>query len=217
MLTRRLTLLGTVLALASTAGAQNVIDQQQTADGNAFALLSDRWAAQSFRPTAANLSGVGYLVSPFHIGAPGSGTVQYHVYDQRPDLAGAVPIVSGISGSVSLTGPDAVYADAFFDVPVAVTPGATYFVTGSSPGSNHLYVLAVQNPAAYPLGGSFYNDGTSPTAPYTDVTFQADLTFRTYTFVSAVVPEPSTVILMTTGLLVIGGGGAALRQRRTEG
>lgn len=193
----KMSLVAPILMLAVSpvaASAANVLDQQQNNAPTPMAGFSQTNLAQSFQTSASNVSGGGVYLVPGD--GSGGGTVTFGLWTALPNAAGATELASGTSAILSA----GQFVDAFW-APVAVTPGATYYLTFDSPSS---YVVDgdVSNP--YPRGNVYANSGYQAFPSY-------DYTFHTFTATGA--PEPASWALMLVGVGVA--GGVMRRCRRT--
>lgn len=144
--------------------------------------------AQSFKQAGSNVSGAG-----IKLGA-GTGTtvpITIELWTNLPDIPGAAMLASGTED-----GTGGSYVDIFWS-PVAVTPGATYYLhfVGS------LLAINGDTQNGYADGQAYANAGFESFPSF-------DYTFCTYT---NAVPEPSNWALLIAGF---GLTGAAMRRRR---
>ena len=184
---------------ASSASATDVLDQQQTDTSRDMAAFSDTDAAQSFTPTAGNVSGGGIYVKPPTNSGATNGTIDFGLWTALPNAAGAAELAHG-STAVSAGNQ---WIDTFW-TPVAVTFGQTYYLTFSSG-------------TAYSVGGNttnLYAGGQLYDLPgyYSFPTY--DFAFRTYTSTTfgSPAPEPAAWLLMISGLGMVG----AVTRRRAR-
>lgn len=169
-------------ACATTAVAQNTIDQDAPIHNAYMAAFAQGDLAQSFQQIASNISGAGIFLQP---GAGSQDNVTISLWSALPN-AGGTQLAVG-----STTGTAGTWADVFWS-PVAITPAATYYLVFS--GNSSLGISGdVSN--GYAQGQVFANSGYGSFSTY-------DYTFRTFT---AAVPEPETYALMLAGLGLMAG------------
>ena len=147
-----------------------VIDQQQTHYDKSNTVFSNRWSAQSFKPTLGVLTKVTLYVGK--TGSPSSDLV-VSIRSSRtgPDLVSVSKPSGSIPSSISWVE---------FDLPdYTVTPGSTYYLvvrtSGGSATNNYLWAYGYYNPYT---NGSFWmstNAGSSWTEYAT-----YDFCFKTY-------------------------------------
>lgn len=176
---------------AESVRAQNVIDQQQLGFSGSLSGMT-QWNAQSFKPAADNVSGLGLRVSSGE-SVGNSGTLTYQLWTGSPAMVGAQLLASQAS-QISFLPNESRFVDLFF-APVGVTPGASYwFAFRISSASDRWSADGTED--AYASGEAFSNASTLVSSSYFPQTGY-DFAFRTY----STVPEPSTYVLVATALL----------------
>lgn len=210
------------LLCAAPLTAQQVVDQYY--DPGVYNFIYGARVAQSFTPSADNISGAGirfrsydpvtYFIMSIWESAP-FPTTGTKLIEQRVDVTGAnVPL--------------GMMVDAFWD-PISITPGATYFLMAQLDGAG--VVFGYDPCAAYPdqpyhhgewpvcyadyPGGDFYQVVGDSTNRHLYKFSEypghgVDAAFETFATTST--PEPATVTLTATGLA---GVWAARRRRKT--
>ena len=183
-----------MLCASSSAFAANLIDQNAPANNAYMAGFQQTNLAQSFQQTNGNLSGAGIFLQ----NGVGSGTASITIglWTALPNQFGAVELAS----ATDVTSSSNHWFDVFWS-PVAVTPGATYFLTFDSTSD---YGISGDVNNGYPKGFVYANPGYGAFTGY-------DYTFRTYASDTFSVPEPAIWALMLGGF---GLAGAALRRGR---
>ncbi|GJG89548.1 hypothetical protein tb265_47290 [Gemmatimonadetes bacterium T265] len=188
---------------AAAAGAQsNVIDVNQPSWLTGLHFL--RWYAQEFSPGTSNLSGVGFLLTTN--GLPSAMTMA--VFTDRPDLPDAVQIAAATD---TLTVVNEGWVDFFFP-PIAVTPGATYYLAARSTGVYPTIIGAALNVNVPGAGSLWFGPATAEPTGGAYGFNPLTMAFRTYTRAptQTLAPEPATVALLLVGM---GGVGLAARRR----
>ncbi|MBY0490127.1 MAG: PEP-CTERM sorting domain-containing protein, partial [Gemmatimonadaceae bacterium] len=170
------------------------------------------WSAQSFKPSADNISGAGFFLSNSGLNAVVTATT-INLWTGNPS-AGGVKLAGGTANITTSPHP---FSGNWFDVfwsPVAVTSGQTYWLTvGGSPAQTAYALLTVSGGGnAYAKGDAWYNLSLSETDGYAPIFGGvADFAFRTYA--TTTVPEPSTFALVLAG---VGAVGLAAKRRRRD-
>lgn len=122
-----------------------IVDQSNPTYCGGFRFTNDaNQCGQSFKQTAANISGGGFCIDRGY-GDGTAGTVTISVYSQYPNTTSALVA----SGSVAGITRDSGWVDVFWN-PVAITSGAKYFLMINS-----------TNPIVASFGGSSYADGNA--------------------------------------------------------
>lgn len=173
---KKLVLVVVAIAALSMVAVADTVDQSDLTNNAYMAAFSQSDLAQSFTPSANNVSGAG--IQLFY-GAPG---VTISLWDKLPN-AGGTQLASATSGPAN----DGQWVDVFWS-PVAVTPGQTYYLVFTSIGNAGGIAGDVNN--GYPGGMVFANPGYQPFPGF-------DYTFREYT--GAATPEPASLALLGTG------------------
>lgn len=164
-------------ALPALAVIPNVTDQESFERNARMATFGQSGLAQSFKQVADNVSGAGiYLL----IDPDESANVTIELWSKLPNQGG------GLLAGGSALGLGQGWVDVFW-TPVAVTPGATYFLVLSGPSD---VALAGSTLNPYPDGQTFANSGFESYPNF-------DYTFRTF---AAAVPEPAPWASMVGGL-----------------
>ena len=194
--TRVLPLIVAALLVPNLGPAQGTFEyDQQSADeisggGGVFSIAASQPVGQSFTPALTSIGFVRLAV------AGSAGTVMY-VNLRTSSITGPV---LGVSETILFTSSATGHSNFFFATPVALTPGATYFLQPTLQSGSGFIVAYNYD---YPGGTAYFNG--SP-----DVYFR-DLWFRE----GIIVPEPSLGLLWATtaGVLVWRNWRGAGRQR----
>ena len=185
-------ILGTIRSLAQ--GTVFVYDQQSSTEANLFAegnvtIQVNQPFGQSFTPS---LNAVGFIRLDL-FSYSGNGGASMDVVLHANSISGTV---IGTSQTVFLPDNGGGFVNFYFDAPVSVAPGTTYyFQPVVQSGGN--YVAANQGPNYNYAGGGEISQGV--------LSSQYDLWFRE----GIIVPEPST-----WALLLIGAGAFVWFRRR---
>jgi PEP-CTERM motif len=182
----RLTAIGSFLLVsAGAANAAAIVDQSQLKDDGTPIPITGQIIVQSFQQTNANISGAAVKLSRIS-DSPVPITISLSATLGGPVLASGTR--TGLSGD-------------FVEVdwsPVAVTPGAEYFLTFSSTNELSPNIAAFRgDPYA---AGELFNGGSPQ--PF-------DSTFETFADV-ADAPEPAAILLLGMGLVGL------VRRRRAK-
>lgn len=203
-----------VLAFASPAAAQNVVNQNNSlANGGGFTWIG-KWTGvnvyQTFKQSAANISGAGFYLShsDANAGHPyfGGATITISLLDT---LEGTV--LRSVSTVAASTG----WVDVFWNA-LNVTPTKQYALQIKSDEINYGLLVDYGQINPYANGNAwlfhdYFDQGNGSSYGL------ADLTFRTYTDITpaSTVPEPGSFALLGTGLAGLVGV-AGRRRRRTS-
>ena len=188
---------------AASADAQTV-DQSNYVFGNPYSQTSI-WVAQSFRPTANNSVGAGFVLDAWQ-GSPVSGTMTVELWTDIPSNGGASEVASG-STLFSLAAGQRTMVDVFWSA-VAVNPGTQYFLAMNAPGQGNNLVTWASTGNQYANGGGWANSSANDRGTYSDFGgFGYDVTFEEF---STTAPEPTSLVLVATGVVLV-----ASRRRRT--
>jgi hypothetical protein len=186
---RALRLLVPVLSLliSFTSWATNTIDQQT---GSAVLAFSNTGGAQTFQPSASNISGAGVFLGDL------PSNVDIAVWTDLPNLGGTMLARATLPG-IGAAG----WNDVFWS-PVSVVKDATYFlIFGGGIGGNDNNGRLQANLNEYTRGIAYGN--SSVAAGYSEFATY-DITSRTFSEIPAV-PESGTAPLLMVGLIVLSG------------
>lgn len=195
--------LGTIPA---TASAADVIDQNQPNHSMGITYFNASLLAQSFTPTADNVSGAGVFLWEGHGRDPMTLTID--LMTGLPGSPGGATLASA-STSVERGGG---WVDVFWD-PVAVTAGTTYYLVFGATAPVRMEDPYLDYYGIAGVGGNAYAGGKIHVPPFLPGYDVYDYAFRTYADDRVDVspaPEPAGWALMITGF---GAAGSALRRR----
>jgi PEP-CTERM motif len=179
-----------ILLTGRSAHAQIVIDQSQPVSNLFLAALNQEDLAQSFQPSFSNIVRAEVFTYPNIVGL---SNITIQLYDDLPSLGG------NLLGSGTATGvTEGIWATVDFGQ-IPVTAEATYYLVFTA--SNTSLGLA-GNGDTYARGQAFANVGFGSYP-------QFDYTFRTYSNLGTIAPEPSTLLLLNIGIT-----GFCLRRRK---
>lgn len=166
------------IAALTLVAAADTIDQSDLTANAYMAAFSQTDLAQSFTPSANNVSGAGIQLYTIE----GSLGITISLWDNLPNNGGN-KLASATSGQVNA----GQWVDVFWN-PVAVTPGHTYYLVFESVNNAGGIWGDIAN--GYPGGMVFANPGYQPFPSF-------DYTFREYS--GNAVPEPASLALLGTG------------------
>lgn len=185
------------LIIVPSTHAAIVVDQSQMTNSGTWTTLSATPSNQSFTAGANNIAGAGIYLTDFNNG-PYSGTMTLEIWDGLSGSGGTMLASGTTSTNVNQVNS---WVDIFW-TPVSLSIGNTYYLRVSG-NTITGYAYGLGDPYA---GGSIWrDDGYQFPTDY-------DVTFRTY-YDTAIVPVPSSLVLLSSGLFGIG---AAARKRRKE-
>ncbi|MFN3917158.1 MAG: T9SS type A sorting domain-containing protein [Flavobacteriales bacterium] len=141
-------------------GYSPIVNQENTNNTTCMAAFGQADLAQSFIPTSTTICGASIYITS---GGTTPANITIALYDALPNAGGTLMASGLASGIIEQRWAEVTWS------PVSVTPGSTYFLVFTSPGSNLCIGGSTNNP--YPGGMVYANSGYSAFTTY-DYTFQ---------------------------------------------